>query len=157
MSILPAAGPSSADRHPQNSLQFLIPILSPHSTQGHRRQLTNCPWEPPGELSDHCLFSPPLSPKGIIYSPHFSCLLIHNPRNVTSKHHHHTDTHLSFLTDLSSLILLFNSCPLTSRKFLSPVFLPPPCSFQLCTQRANQSRYVLKDSMTQHKAVPLGM
>ena len=70
-----------------------------------------------------------LSPKGIICSPHFSCLIIHNPRNVTSKHHHHTDTHLSFLTDLSSSILLFNSCPLISRKFLSPVSSPLPVHF----------------------------
>ena len=43
------------------------------------------------------------------------------------------------------------------KKIPLPSVFPAPCSFQLCTQRANQSRYVLKDSMTQHKAVPLGM
>ena len=81
---------------PQEFLQCLIALLSPHPAPRPPQTATTCPWGPSGELSAQCLCSSSLffAWKGIICSTHSSCLTVHNPRNVTSEHRHHTCTQL---------------------------------------------------------------
>lgn len=133
LSIPPALGLLPLIRTPRASPMSHpppVPTSSPKATPDS----TTCPWGPSGELSAQGLSSPSLffAWKGIICSTHSSCLTIHNPRNVTSEHRHHTRTQLVlnrpfFLNN--SFQLLSTYLKKTALSGLSPpLFISAVCS-----------------------------